>query len=90
MPFRDAVVDLQAGATAGGGGVLSAEDGVAAPGGLLAILGRRCRGEPRIDEFSGVLTDRVHAAGCKVFALDGSEMELGSEGYPADPLQPEV
>lgn len=72
----DPVVGPETLSTAGGRGVLGAEDGVTSPGGLPPILLGVGRGEPLVDDLLGVAGDGLRSVGCGVGELRWPQREL--------------
>jgi len=70
----------EAGAAAGGGGVLGDEDRVPTHRSLLAVIGRVRRSKAAVDEVSGVVEDGVDALRLQIVPLARAEPEAASEG----------
>jgi hypothetical protein len=85
--FGDAVPFGEASAAAAGGGVLGGEDGVAAHGGLLSVVGGTGGGEAGADEVSGMAADGVEALAADVGEVAGGEAEASAEGGAGQPVE---
>jgi hypothetical protein len=74
MPFG------KAGAAAGGGGVLSDEDGVPPHRSLLAVIGRMRGSQSAVYEVAGVIENGLHALRFEIVPFVGAEPEAAAEG----------
>jgi hypothetical protein len=80
LTFGNVVPFFEAGAAAGGRGVLCYEDGMVAHGRLLAIVGGLRGCEPLLDKVRGVLHDAFEPLLVQVLKLFAAQAEASAKG----------
>ena len=90
LPLGDGVKARQAGAAAGAGGMLGAENRVTAPRRLAPVVRGTSRRQAAREQVVGVLTDRLQPALRDERAIGRLQVDARTEGASRNAIQPLV